>query len=760
MKSQPASPVGIIQQLKDIAYYMLVGGLVVTFLPFSFLESFRMLGKTVLQIGIVGMVLLEVFPRAWKSGAIHKGARKLSALLWEIFKKMMKSLYSLARKNNRSKGDEYLQSNLAEQTEQAEVDMSIWRIMKESIPGTDRKINSAQSVDSIQPPFSYFPLNPKGVKPASFLKEEMAETIREALDLADLLPKKGERVTSLDVLSVESGPVLQTISFRIPRGIQLSQLIKKRDDLANHMGFLEGFDVISGKEKSSAAFVIPQKERSLVYARDGMVNQRFLEFCKTAKLPIYLGTDSVGNPLFFDLAKAPHLLAAGATGSGKSVFINLVLTELLTLRTPDQVQLLLIDPKMVELGRYNGFPHLLSPVVTDMRRASVAMKKVVVEMERRYEMLAKAEVTNIEEYNLQAACPLSYIVVVVDEYADLMMVSPGEMEDAVQRITQKARAAGIHLILATQRPSVDVVTGVIKANLPSRIAFRMQSQIDYRTVLDTNSPDLLGNGDGTMILNGGALTRFQSATLSIDVDEVKQLLKQLKGYWKNYGVDSLTSSDFWVDEADESKDNFDQQEGECQILEQQEEDSLYNQATELVIKEQVASASFLQRRLRVGYTRAASLIDRMEQDGIVSKYIGEAPREVLIKSLAEIKVVEENLELKNETIIIPEDQPIDQGGKGILENDPTDWIARRLNLPSTDLLVRVAVTIKEKGLVIPQIIVEEIPGLSIQKAQIMIRQLEDIGMIEDHPSLGKRIRWINEHLDVPDRPKLTQKHYY
>ena len=313
----------------------------------------------------------------------------------------------------------------------------------------------------------------------------------------------------------------------------------------------------------------------------------------------------------------PHLLVAGATGSGKSVCINGIITSILYKAKPDEVKFLMVDPKMVELNVYNGIPHLLAPVVTDPKRASLALRKIVVEMEKRYELFSKSGTRNIEGYNKlveeNKEMVLPYIVVIVDELADLMMVAANDVEDAICRLAQMARAAGIHLIIATQRPSVDVITGVIKANIPSRIAFGVSSQVDSRTILDmAGAEKLLGRGDMLYLPMGSSKPiRVQGAFLS-DAE-----VETVVAYCRDQG--SAEYDEDFVPEVDDSS-----------MLSDEPVDELYEQALQIVLEGQQASASLLQRRLRVGYNRASRLVETMQMNGIVGPPDGSRPREVLM----------------------------------------------------------------------------------------------------------------------------------
>lgn len=341
-----------------------------------------------------------------------------------------------------------------------------------------------------------------------------------------------------------------------------------------------------------------------------------------SKLLFGLGRDVTGQAVMTELNKMPHLLVAGSTGSGKSVCINGIITSIIMRAKPHEVKMMMIDPKMVELNVYNGIPHLLAPVVTDPRKAAQALKKIVSEMERRYELFSHTGTRNIEGYNDYVDTfnaendekhpKLPFIVVIVDELADLMMVASNEVEDAITRLAQMARAAGIHLIIATQRPSVNVITGVIKANIPSRIAFAVSSAIDSRTILDMGGAEkLLGRGDMLFLGAGQSKpVRVQGAFLS-DTEVEKIVDFSIEQQKAQYQEDMIPSD---VEE----------------VSIDQETDELYDEAVQLVTEMQTASVSMLQRRFRVGYSRAARIIDQMEQRGVVGPYEGSKPRHVLV----------------------------------------------------------------------------------------------------------------------------------
>ena len=349
------------------------------------------------------------------------------------------------------------------------------------------------------------------------------------------------------------------------------------------------------------------------------------------KLLVTFGQDIMGNSVTWQINKTPHMLVAGSTGSGKSVCINSLIVSMLMRTKPDEVKLVLVDPKKVELSMYNGVPHLLAPVVTDARKANIALKKIVVEMERRYDLFEGSGTKNIEGYNnlvdkKNSEDPtlnmkrLPFIVVIIDELADLMMVAAKEVEDSIMRITQMARAAGIHLIVATQRPSTDVITGVVKANIPTRVAFAVSSQIDSRTILDmVGAEKLLGKGDMLFLPQGENVPIRVQGTFISD-DEIKAVVDWCISQQKARYDNTLLMDD----EEMNAKSSFD---GEHDA----EEEPLYNEIVEFVVTQGKASASLLQRRFHLGYNRAARCIDLLEERGIIGPVNGSKPREVLVK---------------------------------------------------------------------------------------------------------------------------------
>ncbi|WP_132744865.1 DNA translocase FtsK [Scopulibacillus darangshiensis] len=425
------------------------------------------------------------------------------------------------------------------------------------------------------------------------------------------------------VKKVHLGPAVTRYEVYPDVGVKVSRIVSLNDDLALALAAKEIRIEAPIPGKSAVGIEVPNQDVAMVSLREVLESDNAKK--QGSRLAIGLGRDISGEPVLADLSKMPHLLVAGATGSGKSVCINGIITSVLMRTKPHEVKLLMVDPKMVELNVYNGVPHLLTPVVTDPKKASQALKKVVGEMERRYELFSDSGTRNLEGYNnyirrhneengdQQPLMP--YIVVIIDELADLMMVASKDVEDAITRLAQMARAAGIHLIIATQRPSVDVITGVIKANIPSRIAFSVSSQTDSRTILDSGGAEkLLGKGDMLFLPIGASKpTRIQGAFLTDD--EVEKIVDFAISQQKAQYQENMIPSD--------------EPEGTVEKV----DDDLYDDAVQLVTDMQTASVSMLQRRFRIGYTRAARLIDAMEAHGIVGPYEGSKPREVLVAKI-------------------------------------------------------------------------------------------------------------------------------
>lgn len=421
------------------------------------------------------------------------------------------------------------------------------------------------------------------------------------------------------VTQVHLGPAVTKYEVHPDVGVKVSRIVSLNDDLALALAAKDIRIEAPIPGKSAIGIEVPNSEVAMVSLREVIESKQHNK--PGSKLQIGLGRDITGEAVLAELNKMPHLLVAGATGSGKSVCINGIITSILMRAKPHEVKLMMIDPKMVELNVYNGVPHLLAPVVTDAKKASQALKKVVNEMERRYELFSHTGTRNIEGYNEyikrynseeEANQPLlPFIVVIVDELADLMMVASSDVEDSITRLAQMARAAGIHLIIATQRPSVDVITGVIKANIPSRIAFAVSSMTDSRTILDMGGAEkLLGRGDMLFLPVGASKpVRVQGAFLSDE--EVEEVVNYVIGQQKAQYQEEMIPEDI--------------PENTSEV-----EDDLYGDAVDLVVEMQTASVSMLQRRFRIGYSRAARLIDEMELRGVVGPYEGSKPRNVLV----------------------------------------------------------------------------------------------------------------------------------
>lgn len=417
------------------------------------------------------------------------------------------------------------------------------------------------------------------------------------------------------VIGISPGPVVTTYEYSPAPGIKINKIVNLADDLALGLRAKSVRVVGSVPGKAALGIEIPNEQRQIVYIRDLIGAQTFRN--TTDKLSIALGLDVVGNLVLDNLAKMPHLLIAGATGAGKSVGINTIIASILFNATPGEVRFLMIDPKRIELSGYEGIPHLLHPVVVDPRLASRALNWAVREMERRYRLLEEAKVKNFDSYNRQTKNALPYIVIIVDELADLMMVASKDVETAIARLAQMARAAGIHLILATQRPSVDVLTGLIKANFPTRISFKVSSKIDSRTILDASGAEhLLGAGDMLYLAPGTSrLKRIHGAYISeAETAKLVEFLREQGGV--EYDESILQEIETDTGNGEDGCEEYDER---------------YDEAVAIVAESGQASISMLQRRLRVGYNRAARMIETMEREGVIGPADGSKAREVLLR---------------------------------------------------------------------------------------------------------------------------------
>jgi DNA segregation ATPase FtsK/SpoIIIE, S-DNA-T family len=454
-----------------------------------------------------------------------------------------------------------------------------------------------------------------------------------------------------EIINARPGPVVTLYELEPAPGIKSSRVIGLADDIARSMSALSArVAVVAGR--NAIGIELPNPTREKVFLREQLASSDYVD--TTAKLPLCLGKTIGGEPVIVDLARMPHLLIAGTTGSGKSVAINTMILSLLYRLRPEQCRLIMVDPKMLELSVYDGIPHLLTAVVTDPKKAVVALKWAVREMEERYKKMSKLGVRNIDGYNARVdeakakgekltrtvhtgydkesgeaiyeneeldLEPLPYIVVIVDEMADLMMVAGKDIEGAVQRLAQMARAAGLHVILATQRPSVDVITGTIKANFPTRISFQVTSKIDSRTILgEQGAEQLLGQGDMLYMAGGGRISRVHGPFCSDE--EVEKVVRHLKSQGTPQYLEAVTAAD---DEDEDGNPIFD-----STGMGQPEGGDLYQQAVQVVLRDRKASTSYIQRRLQIGYNRAASLMERMEKEGVVGQANHAGKREILV----------------------------------------------------------------------------------------------------------------------------------
>jgi len=414
------------------------------------------------------------------------------------------------------------------------------------------------------------------------------------------------------IKKVSHGPVVTLNEFEPAAGVKVSKIINLSDDIARNTSS-ESARIATIPGRSTIGIELPNSTRENVYLSEILSNSDFVK--KDIRLPIALGKNISGIPVVGDLASMPHLLIAGTTGSGKSVCINTIILSLLYRHTPDKCKFILIDPKMLELSTYEGIPHLLCPVITEAKKAASVLGWVVKEMENRYRLMTKEGVRNIDGYNSKHALAMPYIVVVVDEMSDLMLVAGKEIENYIQKLSQMARAAGIHIIMATQRPSVDVITGTIKANFPTRISFQVTSKIDSRTILgEQGAEQLLGKGDMLYMSSANRIVRIHAPFVS--ESEIEKVNNYLRDQAEPDYIDEILS---FADEKEISENK----------LGSSDKDELYQAALDIIRSEGKASTSFLQRKLQIGYNRAARIVDTMEAEGIVSKANHVGKRDIL-----------------------------------------------------------------------------------------------------------------------------------
>ena len=431
------------------------------------------------------------------------------------------------------------------------------------------------------------------------------------------------------VVQINPGPVVTTFEFRPEAGVKYSRVTGLAEDLCLAMR-AESILIERMAGKSTVGIQVPNHDRETIWLRDVIEAENFTQ--TKSKLTLAMGKDINGRIVTADLATMPHVLIAGSTGSGKSVAINAMIMSVLYKATPQQVRMILVDPKRVELGMYEGIPHLFTPIITEPKLAANALRNAVREMERRLKLLASRSVRNIDQYNKlfdnqtpslfeegEEEQPLPHIIIIIDELADLMMLDKANVEEAITRLAQMARAVGIHLVLATQRPSVDVITGLIKANVPTRVSFRLATKVDSRTILDSNGAEaLLGRGDMLFLPPGTSRLQRLHAPFVTEKE-----IADVVAFWKNQGEAQYVQG-FLESPRDEKGRDLD-----AEPEDGDGNDELFEDAVRLVLEFGKASTSLLQRRLRIGYGRAAHLIDMMERDGIVGPADGSKPREIL-----------------------------------------------------------------------------------------------------------------------------------
>ena len=438
--------------------------------------------------------------------------------------------------------------------------------------------------------------------------KEKAVAIEETLDSFGIEAK---------VVQIDVGPTVTCYELKPQRGVKVSKILNLSDDLALSLA-TSGIRILAPiPGKSHVGIEVPNESKEIVGFKEIISTKDFAN--SKSKIPFAMGKSIAGDPVVSSIEKMPHLLVSGATGSGKSVCINTIIMSILYKHSPDEVKLLMIDPKVVELSVYNGIPHLIMPVITDPKKASSSLFWAISEMEKRYKAFQKYHVRDIEGYKEAAQSDesmenLPYIIVIIDELADLMMTSASEVEDYIMRLAQKSRACGIHLVIATQRPTVDVITGTIKANIPSRISFAVTSQTDSRTILDTAGAEkLLGKGD-MLYAPSDSMRPLRVQGAFVSDKEVLNVVEHIK---------QETNADYNQEAIETVEEN-------SQVKEVDDEDELVDQATKIIIDENTASVSLLQRKLRVGYARAGRIIDQLEAKGVVGPYEGSKPRKVLV----------------------------------------------------------------------------------------------------------------------------------
>jgi S-DNA-T family DNA segregation ATPase FtsK/SpoIIIE len=611
------------------------------------------LQKLLPQIGIVAFTAIIFFASLGFASAIKLNEWKIIGNLAKTIGKTiingLRFLNNIIKNDNLSISDEVISTNRdpkldAQATKEKplkkeKVERKVARQQSSNeVKQTSLELGGIKKGDYELPSLSFLSEAPKS-KIANINEDALKQNATMLESVLHDFGVKGE------IINIRPGPVVTLYELEPAAGTKSSRVIGLADDIARSMSALSTrIAVIPGR--NALGIELPNKTRQTVYLREILEHDAFAK--SKANLPMALGKNIGGEPIVVDLAKMPHLLVAGTTGSGKSVAVNTMITSLLYHHTPDGCRFIMIDPKMLELSVYNDIPHLLTPVVTEPAKAVVALKWTVKEMENRYRMMANVGVRNVEGYNKrikEAAAngekltrevqtgfdengrpiyerqeldmnPLPFIVVVVDEMADLMLVAGKDIESSIQRLAQMARAAGIHLIMATQRPSVDVITGVIKANFPTRISFQVTSKIDSRTILgEQGAEQLLGQGDMLYMAGGGRIARVHGPFVSDE--EVEEIVNHLKAQGTPDYIADVTVSDEELELFDDSDET-------------EEDKMLYDRAVSIVTRDRKASTSYVQRCLKIGYNKAARIIEKMEREGLITAANSTGKREILI----------------------------------------------------------------------------------------------------------------------------------
>ncbi len=560
------------------------GGFIGSYLNSTFLNSIILINETMLYYVLIILVIFLFLI-------------SINFNLIKIYKSIQRIIYLFSNKNNKNYTDK--SEIINEYIPQHEIK----NLIQEDLPFIKAENKKENKVSFKLPKLDLLKIPTK--------KERGNLNKNETYDPEFLEKILLDFGVSGNIKKISNGPVVTLNEFEPAAGVKVSKIINLSDDIARNTSS-ESARIATIPGSNTIGIELPNTTRENVYLSEILDNTDFKK--REIKLPIALGKSISGKPIIGDLSSMPHLLIAGTTGSGKSVCINTIILSLLYRHTPDKCKFILIDPKMLELSTYEGIPHLLCPVITEAKKAASVLGWVVKEMENRYRLMTKEGVRNIDGYNSKHKLPMPYIVVVVDEMSDLMLVAGKEIENYIQKLSQMARAAGIHIIMATQRPSVDVITGTIKANFPTRISFQVTSKIDSRTILgEQGAEQLLGKGDMLYMSSANRIIRIHAPFVSDN--EIEKINNFLRSQAEPDYVDEILNF------ADEKEIGENPNQGE--------KDELYQQALEIIRSEGKASTSFLQRKLQIGYNRAARIIDMMEADGVVSKANHVGKRDVL-----------------------------------------------------------------------------------------------------------------------------------